>query len=347
MKHTHVSGGTDGDGQCGHSQCGDSTLRIARLQSSFGRRRSGFTLIELLVVIAIIALLIGILIPALGKARTTARNTKCLANVRNMGQLMTFYAGDFRSWFPIIPRPTNFNRNALDDQGRFGGVAAMFNLNQVGYPADELTGGGSGAAGWTAGRYLGAPGNPSKPIMEDYLNDVYGLLNCANDKFDTYYRPAARSTGRDFTQAVWDNRVNIRTPRNREEIIDYSISYLYIAGLKTDEPGIAVPPPLWADETLANDYSTDAWYRPSTTRLSDGTLQTTGDTAGSNLAQSPGPGQFGKRDNHGDSGCNTVYADGHAKLQSGNIQLQYFSDFGSSSINAATRNRSAQTQTID
>lgn len=60
----------------------------------------GFTLVELLVVIAIMALLIGILMPALAGARRAARTTKCLANVRSVSQSLIMYAGESRDWFP-------------------------------------------------------------------------------------------------------------------------------------------------------------------------------------------------------------------------------------------------------
>ncbi|MCH9057791.1 MAG: prepilin-type N-terminal cleavage/methylation domain-containing protein [Planctomycetes bacterium] len=58
------------------------------------KRRHGFTLIELLVVIAIIALLIGILLPALGHARDIAQAAVCTVNVRSMGLAATLYAQD-------------------------------------------------------------------------------------------------------------------------------------------------------------------------------------------------------------------------------------------------------------
>ncbi|MFH0965923.1 MAG: DUF1559 domain-containing protein, partial [Planctomycetota bacterium] len=64
--------------------------------------RKGFTLIELLVVMVIIALLVGLLLPALGRAREEARKTQCRSNLRQIGLAVTMYAGDNRGWVPCV-----------------------------------------------------------------------------------------------------------------------------------------------------------------------------------------------------------------------------------------------------
>jgi prepilin-type N-terminal cleavage/methylation domain-containing protein/prepilin-type processing-associated H-X9-DG protein len=62
-----------------------------------------FTLVELLVVIGIIALLISILLPALGRARTRAKSVQCMAQLRNLGQSLVMYAGENRGKLPQHP----------------------------------------------------------------------------------------------------------------------------------------------------------------------------------------------------------------------------------------------------
>ena len=58
----------------------------------------GFTLVELLIVIGIIAVLIGLLLPALSAARRASRAVACLSNIRQMQTAQVFYANDYDGW---------------------------------------------------------------------------------------------------------------------------------------------------------------------------------------------------------------------------------------------------------
>jgi prepilin-type N-terminal cleavage/methylation domain-containing protein len=90
------------------------------------RKRCGaFTLVELLVVIGIIALLIAILLPALNNARDKAVRIKCLAQLRQLGQMVFIYAANNRGHIPIGAMALNAN----------GGNTA--NLNEE-YITDEM-----------------------------------------------------------------------------------------------------------------------------------------------------------------------------------------------------------------
>lgn len=89
--------------------------------------RRGFTLVELLVVVAIIALLLSILLPALGKARATAEQVACQSNLRQVGMGFSFYGSDHRQYMPALltsPNPSQESRDA----GYTAGVTPDFIL---------------------------------------------------------------------------------------------------------------------------------------------------------------------------------------------------------------------------
>jgi prepilin-type N-terminal cleavage/methylation domain-containing protein/prepilin-type processing-associated H-X9-DG protein len=64
------------------------------------KRKTGFTLIELLVVVAIIAVLVAILLPALGNARDQARTNQCSSNLRQVGTFWMMYWNENRDYIP-------------------------------------------------------------------------------------------------------------------------------------------------------------------------------------------------------------------------------------------------------
>jgi prepilin-type N-terminal cleavage/methylation domain-containing protein len=68
--------------------------------------RAGFTLIELLVVIAVIAILLAILMPALGRAKESAKRVVCSGQVKQVGVAMLAYVGDYDSRMPTYNSDT-------------------------------------------------------------------------------------------------------------------------------------------------------------------------------------------------------------------------------------------------
>ncbi|MEZ6318234.1 MAG: prepilin-type N-terminal cleavage/methylation domain-containing protein [Phycisphaerales bacterium] len=134
--------------------------------------RGGFTLIELLVVIAIIALLIGILLPALGKARKTAQAAKSLANIRSNSTLHHLYAYDHKDEF-VNP----FSHGGL----------TCWRLAWVWVPGEECH------KGWTYQQTNNGANMQSEPYGMHWLAHAFYSDNVGESRLDTIFSPGDRA----------------------------------------------------------------------------------------------------------------------------------------------------------
>lgn len=294
----------------------------------------GFTLIELLVVVAVIALLIGVLLPALGKAREGARRATCLSNMRQMVLFASLYAEDNESWYPVLPpfQPSNVRTPALNVQSgyqhRYGGLAGQFSLKQKA----PFTGAFKYDLGyyreWNGNQWAIPSDQKSIPIMQPYMDTGgdFGVLRCPADQLDggengNLFLPTSPTKMGSEVDVNWSN-----------------ISYAYIALLRNNENSRFA---LYGDETNACDWGNTAGGVPIQNWYGSWRL---------NNPDSLGRG-FLPVDNHGTTGGNFAFTDGAAtwmvqnRPSNGGALEPHDEIF--SAINQFHRGGSSTVQTID
>ena len=166
-----------------------------------------FTLIELLTVIAIIAILAGLLMPAVNGARAKARSTACLSNLKNLGVAFMSFADDNKSFYPAAVG-TKDSKSVGWSALLYNYIGLMDNADQNSISRSVLNCTASDFDGLSADGFVKrfSAGYTTNPMITDTLDGKSGkdLVPPADkDNFDTKGFRALKNTRVKFTSNVF------------------------------------------------------------------------------------------------------------------------------------------------
>lgn len=165
------------------------------------RKACGFTLIELLVVIAVIALLISLLLPALGKMRLVARKAISLSNIRQICISANAYAADNKGWYPILLAHNNSLPGYTNNRGHLPDRHPATNAETLADGWATWTFGGKNTSGFWNQAYTDweAVDRPLNPyLMDNIAGPGNGVVMAANSperenlKIPVFHDPSDR-----------------------------------------------------------------------------------------------------------------------------------------------------------
>ena len=171
--------------------------------------RSGFTLIEMLVVIAIIAVLVALLIPAVGKARQAAARTRAKHQIMDIMQAFTAYYDEYKRWPTGLTgydngRDIEYNTTGIQMETNVVvmlGGANVKNMNPKRIPFLQLEPGALNELG----QYVDPWGNPYKYMLDfNGDNKVHIFFSNMNGETNLNRQVAVWSRGRDGSDEEGD-----------------------------------------------------------------------------------------------------------------------------------------------